>query len=240
MSIISRNPAAPYEDGDVLSAGTEPAPADLELDLVRLFNEFNGGIDDANIKALAGIQGSKLAASSIPGDRIAPLAVSNDKLQSDTIVEANIKDDEVLLSKLQDNSVSHADNAFAFGPVTIPGGEVDVVTASVLTGKDPTQVLIMWSFTVFPEIPAGGSVDTYHELIISRGSLGIYRSTSAILTEAAIPSGTREVTCFSVFHMDPNAPANAMVGYTFSVAASAGGRPHIITDNFVTLFNVRR
>lgn len=54
------NPTLP-----VLSAARGDGEVNVRNDLIALLNEFNGNIDDANIKALANIAGSKLLNNSV-------------------------------------------------------------------------------------------------------------------------------------------------------------------------------
>lgn len=68
--------AKPY----TLAAGAVIVASELNANYDILFGEFNGNIDDTNIKAGANINGSKLLASSIPGSKLSDSAVADAKL----------------------------------------------------------------------------------------------------------------------------------------------------------------
>lgn len=75
MAIINRsnkpNGGTDWQDGDIVSdSGAE----DLNADFNTIYTEFNGGIDNANIKASAGIEGSKLANNAIIDARVSASA----------------------------------------------------------------------------------------------------------------------------------------------------------------------
>lgn len=59
------------------SDGTTADVSDYNTPLTTIVNEFNGNIDNTNVKAGAGIDGSKLADSSIVADKIATGIQSN-------------------------------------------------------------------------------------------------------------------------------------------------------------------
>jgi hypothetical protein len=59
MGTIVRHGNFPFADGEVLVG------AELEQDFATIYTEFNGNIDNANIKSGAAIDGGKLAAASV-------------------------------------------------------------------------------------------------------------------------------------------------------------------------------
>lgn len=62
------------------SAGATIVAADINSDFDTIYTEFNGNIDNTNIKAGANIDAAKLLASSVVTSRIADLAISEAKL----------------------------------------------------------------------------------------------------------------------------------------------------------------
>lgn len=72
MSIIAL--PVTFADGVILTAGN------LNSDFLALYNDYNGGITDANIASGANINGGKLLAASIGPTQLAALAIIDSKI----------------------------------------------------------------------------------------------------------------------------------------------------------------
>ena len=79
--------------GSDVVAGNDVLASEWNGDMNTIYTLVNGNLENINIKAGAGIEGSKLAD--------APNGVSAAKLNTDAVETAKIKDDQVTLAKLK-------------------------------------------------------------------------------------------------------------------------------------------
>lgn len=118
------NGSTSWQDGDTITA------AGLNGDADNIYNEFNGNIDNNNIKSSAGIIGSKLASGTITDTQVSSTAA-------------------IQPSKLDD----HADSDANFREVTAPGRTGALVKPTTLEGD-----LENLRFTL-KELKVGTSID---------------------------------------------------------------------------------
>lgn len=229
MSIIARHAGAPYVNGEILHAGTVSVPDELELDLIRLFDEFNGGIDDSNISGTAGIQGSKIAPATIDGAKIAPASVLGVALKPDTVESRSIADGAVLRDNLQEESVTNLVGG-AGGVsvlVTVGIGFTKVAELSVVTGDEPNTVIIIWSAPVDMLRTANCNVQ------IRRGSETVYSSSDGQNAIGDLPRPQ-----ISAIAIDQSAPAGSNL--TYSVWCAMSRDTADIGPSETILLNARR
>ena len=126
MGVIVRHAGAPYANPEELD-GTN----DIEVDFSNFYTEFNGRIDDVNIKVGAVVAGSKFADESINGQ----------KLSADTVT----------LAKYTTGAVErHGSDTSTTGTWPDSGGDftgVDSVTKNIVSGN---FVMLDFSVTVTP------------------------------------------------------------------------------------------
>ena len=108
MGIIVR-PNKPSGGPDWV-AGDDALAANFNGDANTIYNEFNGNTDNANIKALAGIEGTKIATApnGIPTDRINDSAVASAKIADGAIIAAKIPTASIIKGKLKLVEVTEA------------------------------------------------------------------------------------------------------------------------------------
>lgn len=83
MGIISRHSASPYLDGEAPD-GTD----DIEVDLDRMFDLMNGGLDNANFASDAEINAAKLGALSVTGAKFALNTITHNSCEANVFAEA--------------------------------------------------------------------------------------------------------------------------------------------------------
>ncbi len=79
MGLVSRHAGAPFADGETLS-GT-----DLETDFATIFDEYNGGTDNANIASGAAIVGTKLASATLTDGLFVPDTLTIAKMAASAV-----------------------------------------------------------------------------------------------------------------------------------------------------------
>jgi len=103
-----------FADGDIIDA------LKFNNNFDALYGEFNGNIDNANVKALAGIVGSKIASApdGIDTAQLNNNAVTDAKLRSDAVTDGNravttnhIRDKAVTGAKVLSDNVNDANRA---------------------------------------------------------------------------------------------------------------------------------
>lgn len=109
MGQITRHTGAPYEDGEVLTAGTASAPAGLEIDVSRFYAEFNGGIDNSNVASGADISGSKIASATLAAGDFADASVTLAKLADKSILNAKVTDANITTAKIEESVYATAE-----------------------------------------------------------------------------------------------------------------------------------
>jgi hypothetical protein len=89
MGLITRGLKA--SGGTPFVSGFDIDPTEMNTDLDTAYSEFNGNVDNANIKASAAIVGSKIASApnGVGTSQINDNAVTADKLRDDATTDAN-------------------------------------------------------------------------------------------------------------------------------------------------------
>jgi hypothetical protein len=137
MGTIVRHGNFPFADGEVLVG------AELEQDFATIYTEFNGNIDNANIKSGAAIDGGKLAAAS----------VGTTEMEADAITVA-----KMAAAAVPKHHVSTATGTTTF---TTSSSFVDVpgITQASLTPGSTSDLIQCW-LTVTVDFTSGTS--SYH------------------------------------------------------------------------------
>ncbi len=207
MAQISRHTGWPYEDGEVLTAGTANAPAGLEIDVSRFYAEFNGGIDNTNIASGANISGSKIAAATLAAGDFADAAITQAKLTPKSILNAKVTDANITTAKI-------AESVYATAEADLDDGE-DTVTSSawttlssgtVETGEGSTsRVLVIVSCSARS---ATAAIDT-GQLRFRRNNSVLYTTT---LDDLHYPQDSSRMRHTWVW-LDTSAPGKSVVTY---------------------------
>ena len=142
MGIVAR-PVGDFVNGTVADGDQ------VDSDFNAIYNEFNGNIDNNNLKSAAAIDGNKLAnaPSGVPTAKINDLAVTTAKLADDAVTGAKLQDHAsddsqraVTTNHIKDANVLKAKLALTVwsnpGLITLTGGlDRRVVDTGLLTAS---------------------------------------------------------------------------------------------------------
>ena len=165
MGRINRHLEAPHIDGEELTG------QNLEADVVNAFNELSGGVDDANLSALADLSGSKFLDGSVAGSRLKELNVLTAKIAADAITGAKL-----------DGTTDNTKMATGFSTVVmgtdvsptalVASGYTDLNSVAIAVAADSRGVLVLclrfinpddtgslnaWTTRVLKDKPSAGS-----------------------------------------------------------------------------------
>lgn len=224
MGIISRQPGAPYQDGETL------AGADLEGDFATIYDEFNGNVDTANIAddaiTTAKILDGSVTQAKLDGTLVATVAddsVSTAKIQALAVTEAKIAANAVTYSKILLGSCVGRSVAFSHSTVNLTTSFTTVAyKGNYLTGAVPGPIIIMVSCNVTTGTSTGVVTVTYQLLKDATSILG------AGNTESESQSISSAVTSFKQSHftriyVDPTPAASTFISYYFQAKYSTTG-----------------
>lgn len=117
--------------------GTVADAEQVDTDLNKVYTLVNGNLDNANIAASAGIDGTKLADNTVPGTKILDDAITAAKLSDSAATDAlravttdHIRDLAVTTAKLAATAVTYAKIANA----AVGSNRLKITTTGVLNG----------------------------------------------------------------------------------------------------------
>jgi hypothetical protein len=138
MAQITREASAPIADGETASA------ADVENEFVKIFAQINGGLDNTNLAAAAGIVGTKIA---------------NTTITAGNIVSSTLTTTQMAASAVTKMSISTADNN---GAMTASTSLVDVPGISSITlTPGSTSDIVVCELQITWDSSGSGSAATY-------------------------------------------------------------------------------
>ena len=193
MGTISRHANAPFVDGETLS-GT-----DLEADFAAAFSAINGNIEDANVKAGAAIDASKLLDASIATGKFANTAVTFAKIAANAATKdefTNTEGNIGLTESAQDLTTDAITTEATAGNILILSNFSAVCTAAgqiTLTIKRDSTVLLTRTY-------AGVSESTISNVWVDTGASDSTSHTYAVT--ALVASGTCIVSQRSQFLLE--------------------------------------
>lgn len=164
-----------YVDANILTA------AQLNLCNTNIYNEFNGNIDNSNIKANANIDASKLLNASI----------TNSKLASTSVADSNLDYSSVKVMRAGPNIPGLGPNGrrLACGKknVTFPGSSIASLTVTYSTDAEDGNPTFAASPIVTFGIEIGGGSNQYHIAITANLASGF---TIQIISSAGADAST--------------------------------------------------
>ena len=119
MGTIAREASAPIADGETASG------AELELEFDKIFTVINGNIENANIKAAAGIVGTKLANNTIAAAQITGSTITTAELAVAAVAKADVKTDATV--EAMTTSTSYVDVPSISSITVTPGSTSDII-----------------------------------------------------------------------------------------------------------------
>jgi hypothetical protein len=205
----------------LLTSGTTAYGSDVIADFNAVLGAVNGGIDDANVKTLAGIQGSKLsnvAGSRIPADRIEDGAIVSSKLGALSVLTAAIADGAVTNPKIAAGTINK--------DRINPASKLTAAQVALTSGQGPIPATTRTGFGVLGATLGGSS--GFASLSVTPVQVGANWQLRIVATQIVQPTGS-----FSYwdFNQDPNAigigtlpvASNLIIGaWLLSAAISVG------------------
>lgn len=132
--------------GTAFQAGSKAKAAEVNTDFDTVYSEFNGNIDNANVKASAGIDGSKLADGTVATAKLANDSVDNTKLKDSVAVDG---DRAVTTDHIRDGAVTKAKH----GAASVTSDKLD----KVIHTQAYSFSALATSNTISAVTPSGGS-----------------------------------------------------------------------------------
>lgn len=131
MGLISRQGTAPIQTGDPLDA------AEVEAEFNTIFTVINGNLEDANVKALAGIAGTKIADNTIANAKILADSLTTAKMAASAVPKADVD---------TDTGIESLTTSATF--VDVPG----LSTLTLVPGSNSDMILVDLTISAFASV----------------------------------------------------------------------------------------